>query len=47
MEGRQVLDAILIAKETIDSLLRKRERGVLCKLDIEKVYDHLDKMGCG
>ena len=42
VEGRQILDAALIANEAIDSLLKRNESGVLCKLDIEKVYDHLN-----
>ena len=34
--GRQILDASLIAHEVIDSMVKKKERGVICKLDIEK-----------
>ena len=34
VEGRQILDAPLIANEVIDSIMRRKERGVLCKLDI-------------
>ena len=41
-EGRQILDASLIANEVIDSILRKKDRGLLCKLDIEKAYDQID-----
>ena len=41
VEGRQILDAALIANKAIDSLLKRNENGVLCKLDIEKTYDHL------
>ena len=46
----------LIANETIDSRLKANLRGLLRKLDIEKVYDHvnwncvitvMDKMGFG
>ena len=37
-EGRQIMDASLIANEVIDSILKK-ERGLLNKLDIEKAYD--------
>ena len=35
VEGRQILDAPLIANEVV----RRKEKGVLCKLDIEKAYD--------
>ena len=54
--GRQILDAVLIANEVIDSRLKASLRGLLCKLDIEKAYDHvnwnhliamMDKMGFG
>ena len=41
VEGRQILDAALIVNEAIDSMLKRNESGVLCKLDIEKAYDHL------
>ena len=42
VEGRQILDAMLITNEVIDSLLRRKESGILCKLDIVKAYDHLN-----
>ena len=47
---------MLIANEAMDSRLKCHEGGVLCKLDIEKAYDHvtwkflfavLRKMGFG
>ena len=41
VEGRQILDTILIANEAVDSILRKKESGLLYKLDIEKAYDHI------
>ena len=41
VEGRQILDAVLIANEAVDSILRRKENGILCKLDIEKAYDHI------
>ena len=40
--GRPISDASLIANEVIDSMKRRKERGVLCKLDIEKAYDHIN-----
>ena len=54
--GRQIMDAVLIANEAIDSILKSKGGTILCKLDIEKVYDHveryflfsvLEKMGFG
>ena len=42
VEGRQILDATLIANETVDSMLRRNDGGLVCKLDIEKAYDHLN-----
>ena len=33
---------MLIANEAIDSVLKNNESGILCKLDIEKVYDKVD-----
>ena len=42
VEGRQIIYASLIANEVIDSMLKKKEKGVLCKLDIEKAYDKIN-----
>ncbi|RVW25093.1 hypothetical protein CK203_113755 [Vitis vinifera] len=42
VEGRQILDAVLIANEAIDSILKNNENGFMCKLDIEKAYDNVD-----
>ena len=42
MVGRQILDAVLITNEAGDGFLRRKENGILCKLDIEKAYDHID-----
>lgn len=56
VKGRQILGTSLIANEIIDSIVRKKGSGFLCKLDIEKAYDHiswgfilrtLQKMGFG
>lgn len=37
VEGRQILDAVLITNEAIDSVLKKKGNGLMCKLDMEKV----------
>lgn len=39
--GRQIWDASLLAYEIVGSMLRIREKGILCKLDIEKSYDNV------
>ena len=36
-----MLDAMLIANEIVDSTLRRKECGLICKLDIEKAYDSI------
>ena len=42
VEGRQIMNAVLMANEAIDSILKSKRGAILCKLDIEKAYNHVD-----
>ena len=42
VRGKQILDASLIANEVIDFWHKRNEKGLICKLDIEKAYDSIN-----
>ena len=42
MEGRQILDGVILVHEVLHSLKTSRNPGMMIKLDIEKVYDKLN-----
>ena len=42
VQGRQILDVVLIASEALDSRLKDNTPGLLLKMDIEKAFDHVN-----
>jgi hypothetical protein len=42
VKGRQILNSMLIVNECLDSKIRSSEPRMLCKLDIENAYDHVN-----
>ena len=41
MEGRQILDGVVVATETIHSMANSKDKAMFIKLDMAKVYDRV------
>lgn len=41
-KGRQILDCILIANKSVEGYRRRKQKGVIIKIDLEKAYDKTD-----
>lgn len=44
--GRRVFCSVLICDERLDSRLKVRVPGLMCKLDLDKTYDHVNYESC-
>ena len=42
IKDRFILDGILIANETVDYLKKRKEKGLIFKVDFEKAYDSIN-----
>lgn len=42
IKGRYILDGVLIANETMDFLKKKKEKGLIFKVNFEKAYDSIN-----
>ena len=41
VQGWQILDVVLVAAESVEEYKVKKKKGVVFKIDFEKVYDHV------
>lgn len=42
IKGRKILDNILIANECVEVYRKRKQKGIVVKLDLEKAYDKND-----
>lgn len=42
VSGRQIVDCSLIDNELVDAMMKMKRSGVMCSLDMEKAYDHVN-----
>lgn len=42
VRDRQILDEILIANECVEEMKAKGRKDIVCKVDLEKAYDHVN-----
>jgi hypothetical protein len=42
LPGRYILDGVVVLHETIHELKRRKQNGVILKLDFEKAYDKVN-----
>lgn len=42
LQGRSMADGVLCANECVDASIWDGKPGVLCKLNLEKAYDHVN-----
>ena len=42
VNGRQILDEVLVANKLIHSRKRSSKEGIIFKIDVEKAYDHVE-----
>lgn len=40
--GRLILDAVMVANETVDDLMTNKKDVLVCKLDMKKAYDYVN-----
>ena len=42
IQGRQITDWVLVVNECLDTKLKEDHHGVICKLDVENAYNHVN-----